>query len=97
MFRVEYADQVSDDFDRIVAHLLGHAVDDIAGRLADIQSAIGLLERNPDIGRPVDAGLRELVIGRGSRGYVALYAVLNDEELVLVLALRSQSEAGYRC
>ena len=38
---------------------------------------------------------RELVIGRGSRGYLALYRYVAEIDTVFVLALRSQRETGY--
>jgi hypothetical protein len=54
-----------------------------------------VVERNPFIGRPVEAEKRELVIGRGSRGDLALYRYVTEVDTVFVLALRSQREAGY--
>ena len=54
-----------------------------------------MLERNPLIGRPAGGDLRELVIGRRSRGYVALYRYVDEIDTVFVLALRSRREAGY--
>ena len=54
-----------------------------------------MLEQNPLIGRPVPDDKRELVIGRRSRGYVALYRYVAKIDTVFVLALRSQREAGY--
>lgn len=54
-----------------------------------------LLEHNPLIGRPAANGKRELVIGRRSHGYVALYRYLPEVDSVFVLALRSRREAGY--
>ncbi|HZM37238.1 MAG TPA: type II toxin-antitoxin system RelE/ParE family toxin [Burkholderiales bacterium] len=59
-----------------------------------IFEALSVLERHPMIGRPVEEGLRELVISRGRSGYVALYAYLEAEDLVLVLAVRHQREGG---
>ena len=55
------------------------------------------LHTTPDIGRPFDGeeGLRELVIGFGSSGYVALYRHDSADDAVYVLALRHQREAGY--
>jgi toxin ParE1/3/4 len=44
----------------------------------------------------VKGGKRELVIGRGSRGYVALYRYVPEMDIVFILALRSQREAGYK-
>lgn len=40
--------------------------------------------------------MRELIIGRGSRGYVALYRYVPEIDTVFVLAIRSQREAGYK-
>ena len=96
MVRIESAARVSADFDRIAEHLAGHEASDVQARVEAIISAIDLLALHPEIGRPVDAGLRELVIGRGSRGNVALYSFSEELEVVFVLALRSQREAGYR-
>ena len=54
-----------------------------------------MLERNPQIGRPLRDDLRELVIGRRTRGYVALYRYVPELDTVFVLAIRGQKEAGY--
>lgn len=51
--------------------------------------------RNPLIGRPVRADLRELVIGRRARGYVALYRYVAELDTAFALAIRGQEEAGY--
>ena len=95
MSRVELAPEVSDDLDRILDHLLEHEIADAPARIGDIIKAIDVLERSPLIGRPVRAELRELVIGRGARGYVALYRYVAELDTVLVLAIRGQKEAGY--
>ena len=95
MSRVELAPQVADDFDRILEHLFQHQVADAPSRIEDIMRAIDVLERNPLIGRPVRADLRELVIGRRARGYVALYRYVAELDTVFVLAIRGQKEAGY--
>lgn len=95
MSRVELAPEVGDDFDRILEHVLEHEVADAPSRMEDIMRAIDVLERNPLIGRPVRADLRELVIGRHQRGYVALYRYIAEIDTVFVLAIRGQKEAGY--
>lgn len=95
MSRIELAPGLADDLDRIIDHLLGHEVDDSASGIDAIIDAIDALERNPRIGRPASAGLRELVIGRHIRGYVALYRYVPEIDTVFVLALRGQREAGY--
>jgi plasmid stabilization system protein ParE len=94
MSRVELAPGVGDDLDRIVDHLFQHEVTDAPSRIEDIIKAIDVLERNPLIGRPVRADLRELVIGRRTRGYVALYRYVAELDTVFVLAIRGQKEAG---
>lgn len=95
MSRIELAPEVADDFERILEHLAHHEVEDPPSRIREIIAALDVLEHNPLIGRPVANGKRELVIGRRSRGYVALYAYVAEADTVLVLALRSQREAGY--
>ena len=95
MARIELAPEIQDDFDRILEHLAEHAVEDAPGRVGEIIQAIDVLQHNPLIGRPVSADMRELVIGRRARGYVALYRYVEQADTVLVLATRSQREAGY--
>jgi len=95
MSRVELAPQVGGDLDRILEHLFQHQVADAPSRIEDIMRAFDVLERNPLIGRPVRADLRELVIGQRARGYVALYRYVAVLDTVFVLAIRGQKEAGY--
>ncbi len=56
-----------------------------------------LLEKAPEIGRPLPdmPELRELLIGFGDSGYVALYRHVSADDAVYVLAFRHQKEAGY--
>lgn len=62
---------------------------------AVIAEAFARLETAPEIGRPSDPPeLRELVIGFGAAGYVALYHYVPGEDTVAVLAFRHQREAG---
>lgn len=96
MARIELAPEVLDDFDRIVDHLATFEVDHISQRLGEIADAVQVLEHSPLIGRPVKGGKRELVIGRGARGYVALYRFVTAIDTVFVLAVRSQRESGYK-
>jgi plasmid stabilization system protein ParE len=61
-----------------------------------IIQSVTILAHHPQIGRPVEdmeLGYRELVIGFGHYGYVALYRLNGDE--VIVVAIRHQLEAGY--
>ena len=95
MSTIELAEEVGEDFDRVLDRLLNQQVKFPEQRLRDIITALDVLEHNPQIGRPAAAGKRELVIGRGSRGYAALYRYVEAIDTVFVLAIRSQREAGY--
>ncbi|MFN0318405.1 MAG: type II toxin-antitoxin system RelE/ParE family toxin [Burkholderiales bacterium] len=95
MARIELASEIQEDFDRILDYLSEHDVENPLGRIIEIIEAIDVLEHNPLIGRPVSADTRELVIGRRSHGYVALYRYIEPIDTVFVLAIWSQPEAGY--
>ena len=95
MSRIELAPEAGGDLDRILEHLFAHQGADAPSRIEDIIRAIDVLERNPLIGRPARADLRELVIGRRARGYVALYRYVAGLDTVFVLVIRGQKEAGY--
>ncbi len=95
MSSVELAPDVIEDFDRILNHLASHEVKDPGQRIGEIIAALDVLVQNPLIGRPVANAKRELVIGRRSHGYVALYRYLPKIDTVFVLTIRSQREAGY--
>jgi plasmid stabilization system protein ParE len=94
--RIELAPEIIEDFERIVEHLQAHQVAGADARLDEILDAIDVLQQHPLIGRTAGNGLRELIVGRRSRGFVALYSYLPESETILVLAIRSQKEAGYR-
>lgn len=96
MVRIELAPGVLDDIDRFLDHMVQHAVADMPGRVDELLEAIQVLAHSPMIGRPVKDGKRELVVGKGTRGYVALYRYLASVETVFVLALRAQRESGFK-
>jgi len=105
MARIELAPEVGDDIERIPDHLKEFEVEDSLDRIRGILEAIAVLQHNPLIGRPAEiqksaaktreSALRELVIGREARGYVALYRYVPELDIAFVLALRGQREAGY--
>ncbi|MFN8773603.1 MAG: type II toxin-antitoxin system RelE/ParE family toxin [bacterium] len=95
MARVELAPGVLDDLDRFIDYLESQGAGDASARIAELIDAIDTLTHSPSIGRPVAGEKRELVIGRRGRGYVALYRYIEPADTVVVLALRSQREAGY--
>ena len=96
MARLELAPEVLDDFDRFFEHMAQFDLQDLTARAGEIIEAIQVLTHSPLIGRPVRGGKRELVIGRGAHGYVALYRFVAGIDTVFVLTIRSQREAGYK-
>ena len=96
MARLELAPEILDDFDRILTHLAAHEVAEAPARIAEIVAALDILRHSPEIGRPLPGGLRELLIGRTARGYLALYRWLPRAETVFVLAIHHIREAGYK-
>lgn len=95
MARIILAPQIQNDIERIFDFIFQHSPDSAAARVAAIISAIDVLETSPRIGRPTDAGKRELIIATGASGYVALYQYSPELDTVFVLAIRSQREAGH--
>ncbi|WP_246318826.1 type II toxin-antitoxin system RelE/ParE family toxin [Peteryoungia desertarenae] len=63
----------------------------------EIKRQFTLLASNPKRGRPLPRfpDLRELTIGFGAAGYVALYRYDEPEDVVHILAFKHQKEAGY--
>jgi toxin ParE1/3/4 len=95
MANIELAGRIGQDVQRIAEHLEQHDVIDASQRIEGIIAAIDILALNPLIGRPVDDGMRELIIGRNRDGYIALYHYDEAFDLVFVIAIRAQREAGY--
>lgn len=96
MTRIELAPEVLEDFDRIIDHLAQFEVPDASARIGEVLDAIQILSHSPLIGRKVKGGKRELVIGRASRGYLALYRYVSDIDVVFVLAVRGQRESSFK-
>ena len=96
MTRIELAPEVLDDFDRFFEYITQFDAGSAPERMGEILQAIQILTHSPQIGRPVRGGKREQVIGRASRGYVALYQYVEQIDTVFVLAVRSQREVGFK-
>ena len=83
------------DLDELVDFLRTHQADFVVETIDLILNALNILEQHPHMGRLVQNQLRELIISRGKTGYVALYEYDEAADVVLVLAIRHQREAGY--
>ncbi|MBW8851582.1 MAG: type II toxin-antitoxin system RelE/ParE family toxin [Xanthomonadales bacterium] len=105
MARIQCSERIDADLRRIVARGPapaerddGDECDDrgSAGvEMAAVTAAIDVLMASPLIGRPCEDGLRELVIGRRTRGCLALYHYDERMDLVRILAIRSHQDSGY--
>ena len=80
--------EAANDLDRLVDFLLASQPLEAVRTNDLITDALSILERHPMIGRPIEQGLRELVISRGNSGYLALYQYDESADAVIVLAVR---------
>ena len=87
--------EAADDLEALVDFLLSD-MPELAVLTVDlIMDALNILQNHPNIGRPVQHPLRELVMSRGRTGYVALYEYDAQADVAVVLAIRHQRQAGY--
>ncbi len=94
MAKLSYSERSVTDLARLAE--FSREAGDEGRRIIDvITAAVEMLEDNPHVGRIVDDYLSELVISRGRTGYVALYRFDAEEDVVRILAIRHQREAGY--
>jgi plasmid stabilization system protein ParE len=86
------------DLERILVYVTERDPTSAVEHIDRIHSAISVLDQHPEIGRPIGGAstLRELVISQGKTGYVALYEYAKAIQLIRVVAIRHQREAGYR-
>ena len=95
MPRVFLSNSAFNDLQRLGVFLF-ESNDPLAGELLDyILDALHVLSHQPGIGRPIGAGLRELIISRRRSGYLARYEFDEAKDLVLVARIRHQRESGY--
>ena len=95
MTRWVLSTDAADDLDQLVDFLLAKFPIEALQTIDLVTDALNILEQHPKMGRPVEQGLRELVISRGKTGYLALYQYDEAVDMVLVLAVRHQREQDY--
>ena len=96
MAQVIYAAEALADLDRLAEFLLEQSPESAPSVVTHVTHAIEILADHPLIGRRMDGELRELVILRGASGYIALYRFDPVRDIVRLLRIRHQREAGYR-
>jgi len=96
MARVQITTRALADLERLF-HFLAEDNPKLAReRMLSVRQAFELLSDHPLLGRQAEDGRRELILSRGRFGYVAKYRWVPAEDVVLILAVRHQLEAGYR-
>lgn len=95
MARVEVTERAFADLERLFDFMATE--DPVRARiqLQSIHKALQLLTDHPLLGRTAENGRRELILSRGRYGYIAKYRWLMADDVVLILAIRHQLEAGY--
>ena len=92
MAQVIYSKRAFGDLERIGEFLANEGAETVSAAVEAVIEAVEMLARHPLIGRQVEDDLRELVLSRGKTGYVALYDFLEEDDVVIVLAIRHQRE-----
>jgi len=93
--RVEVSTRALRDLERLFDFVAEIDPDRALAQVASVRTAFEVLVDHPLLGRIAEDGRRELVLSRGRYGYIAKYRWLPAEDLVLILAVRHQREAGY--
>ena len=97
-FRVRFTLEAKADLERLYSFLVEHDLVAAERALDVIDRAWTILEEFPFSCRKAEDSnpfIREIVIPFGSKGYVALFEI-DDEQTVTVLAVRHQREEDYR-
>lgn len=64
-------------------------------QIVSVRKAFELLADYPLLGQGAEQGRRDLILSRGRYGCIAKYRWLPAEDIVLILAVGHQLEAGY--
>jgi plasmid stabilization system protein ParE len=96
MARVQITTRALADLERLFDFLADHNPTHARERMLSFGRAFELLSDHPLLGRQAEDGRRELILSRGRFGYVAKYRWVPAEDVVLILAVRHQLEAGYK-
>jgi plasmid stabilization system protein ParE len=96
MARVQITVRALADLERLFDFLAEHNPKLARERMLSVRRAFELLADHPLLGRQAEDGRRELILSRGRFGYVAKYRWVAAADVILILAVRHQLEAGYK-
>jgi plasmid stabilization system protein ParE len=92
---VQLAEDAWIDLEELVDFLLAQGDPMAPELLAFVLDGLQVLTHQPGIGRPMNDGLRELILHRGKSGYLVKYRFLSELAAVRVLRIRHQRQSGY--
>ena len=95
MATVEVTQRALADLERLFDFIAAEDPQRAHEQVLSVRKALEVLADHPLLGRAAEMGRRELVLSRGRYGNIAKYRWLPAEDIVLVLAVRHQLEAGY--
>src|SRR6516162_7973094 len=95
MATVEITRRALADLERLFDFIAAENPQKAREQILSVRKAFELLADHPLLGRSAEQGRRELILSRGRYGYIAKYRWLPAEDIVLILAVRHQLEAGY--
>ena len=95
MATVEVTQRALSDLERLFDFVAAEDPQKAREQIVSVRKAFELLSEHPLLGRAAEEGRRELVLSRGRYGYIAKYRYLPAEDIILILAVRHQLEAGY--
>jgi plasmid stabilization system protein ParE len=95
MATVEIAQRALADLERLFDFIAAENPQKARAHILSVRRVFELLADHPLLGRSAEEGRRELILSRGRYGYIAKYRWLPAEDIVLILAVRHQFEAGY--
>ena len=95
MARVEISERALADLERLFDFIAEEDPVRARKQVLSVRRALELLADHPLLGREAEEGRRELILSRGRYGYIAKYRWLPADDVVLILAVKHQREAGY--
>ncbi len=95
MATIEITQRALADLERLFDFIAAEDPQRAREQILSVRKALEVLADHPLLGRAAEEGRRELVLSRGRYGYIAKYRWLPAEDIVLILAVRHQLEAGY--
>lgn len=95
MTRLIFAPRAMQDMERLADFLRECELASASSTVSILISGLSVLKLHPLVGRIVERGYRELLISRGSTGYIALYTYDVVSNTALILAIRHQREDDF--